>query len=236
MKNWLIGVWLLVCLGVVVARQHEGAFVLAQEKFDDAAYKLGVAEADEELNAGTATLYCYGKAHRPFEKLDRETGLPYKRIAACVMNDEIKGRRAGHDARIREYIQKRGLPSNSFKRWERELFDLRGYYQGRVKTETPCPLTRSGRAVKSPDRKYKIRLVKTKLQIDDYPVVDGVCVVVSVGSVDHEALGVLYDGDIDFFWGPKESGFAVMRVREEGETPMFMALDLKRGEWLRASE
>ena len=92
-------------------------------------YHAGRAEADEQLIAGKATLYTYGlRRHDEIEFLDRETGLPFEPVAGCVVNETIHGRAAGHNDRIREFIAERGLPRNSFKRWEKDLFDLKGYY------------------------------------------------------------------------------------------------------------
>jgi hypothetical protein len=89
-----------------------------------AGYKAGAAEADKDLEEGVVAFYIYGLRRSP-EFLDRKTGLPCKVIAACVVNDTLVGRAAGHNDRINEYIVERGLPSNSFKRWEKELFDDR---------------------------------------------------------------------------------------------------------------
>jgi hypothetical protein len=70
-----------------------------------------------------------------------------------------------------------------------------------------------------------------KYQYFDGTFKDGPALIVSVNGVDHEALLVFYTGNVDFFWGPKESGFAVIRSKGEYGTS-FMALDLKRGKCL----
>jgi hypothetical protein len=59
--------------------------------------------------------------------------------------------------------------------------------------------------------------------------------VVSVDGTDHTQLIALYDGEMDVVWGPGGSGFAVIRCKAQ-DGPYFMALDLKRAEWLRASK
>ena len=78
-------------------------------------YKVGAAEADNELKAGRASIYVYGL--RPeSENQDQETGLPYQGIAGCLVDERIVGRAVGHNERIAEYIREQGLPSNSSKR------------------------------------------------------------------------------------------------------------------------
>jgi hypothetical protein len=168
-----------------------------------------------------------------FEHLDRETGLPERGIAGCRVDDEILGRAAGHNERIADSIKEHGLPGSSFKRWEKELFDLKGDYGSRIKTEKPHRLTVGGPAVKSSDGRYTIRPVKSQFKKDDGSLGDVLGVVVGVDGVDHEALKVFIDqGKTDFFWGPKDSGFAVIRSERKDES-CYMALDLKRGHWLR---
>ncbi|MFI5458550.1 MAG: hypothetical protein ACHRXM_24215 [Isosphaerales bacterium] len=234
MNTCLISVCLLAFPGGSVVSQGPDAPIDEwNKKGYAAAYKVGVAEADKELKEGKATIYAYGLREAQ-EFLNRKTGVPYKVIAGCEVNREILARAAGHNDRIRKYIEERGLPSNSFKRWDKELFDLKGYYETRTETERPHRLSAGGTGVKSSDGKYRIRLVKTQFRDDDDgSVSDYASVVVSVDGVDHEPLHVLsYEGNVDFFCGPKDSGFAVIRCKGK-DKPAFMAVDLKRGRWLR---
>ena len=106
-------------------------------------YKQGVAEAEKELREGHATLYMSG-LQDGLEHLDRETGLPFTIVAACVVDDQTCGRERGHDARIREHIKVHGLPAGSFKKWEKELFELKEYYNARTQTAKPIPLAPGG--------------------------------------------------------------------------------------------
>jgi hypothetical protein len=78
-------------------------------------YKQGVAEAEKELKEGRPTLYLSG-LQMSLEHLDKETGLPYRVIAGCVVDDGIVGREQGHDETIREHIKAHGLPASSFKK------------------------------------------------------------------------------------------------------------------------
>jgi hypothetical protein len=199
-----------------------------------AAYEAGRKEADAELAAGQATIYRYGWV-RITEEMDRETGLPFRTIAGCVVDDEIIGRHDGHNARITESVKARGLPRNSFKSWEKELYHLRDTFEARAKSESPHRLTLGGPAFRASDGAYSIRPVKVASRRDDGRTVDDLAVVVGVNGVEHEPLRVFWDeGETDFLWGPEGAGFAIIRSKGEGE-PMYLAVDLKRGRWLRES-
>ena len=166
MKSAPFCAWLLVFHGEFLTGQEPDPLVRNKELYGNA-YKLGVAEADEELNAGNATIYQYGLVDMmTLELLDRRTGLPLYGIAGCKVDDAIIGRAEGHNHRIDEVIAKRGLPSNSFKPWEKELFDLKGCYQTRSKTEKSFRLALGGPPAKSPDGKCTLRLVKTQLEVE----------------------------------------------------------------------
>ena len=131
MKTFLIAICLLA-LNAAAAAQQLGAVVAPGGKSYAEGYNTGVAEAERELRDGSATLYIYGLRRSP-EFLDRSTGIPFEIIGDCVIDVETKGRADGHNGAIRKYVKERGLPSNSFKRWEEELFDLAGYYKLRAK-------------------------------------------------------------------------------------------------------
>jgi hypothetical protein len=229
----LTSVYLLAILGRTAIGQGPDAAIPIEDKGEyEAAYKLGRMEADQELKVGRATIYTYGLRNL-FEYLDRKTGLPEKGIAGCVVDDTIMGRGAGHNARIAEYIKEHGLPSNSFKRWEKELFDLKTYYESRTEAERPHRLTRGDPALRSPDGRYTFRPVKTWFEKDDGRLTDTLGIAVGGDGIRHDVLTVLWDeGDTDFLWGPEGSGFAVVRCMWK-EKPWYMALDLKRGRWLR---
>jgi hypothetical protein len=221
MKTTLIGGCLFALNAAMLFGQESRGHVGVSEGNYAAGCKAGVAEAEKELKEGKATLYTYGLRDRDgIEDLDRKTGLPFEAIAGCVVYDKLLGRAAGHNRRIAKYIEEHGLPSNSFKRWEKELFDLESYFAKRRKTEKPIPLIVGLPAEKSPDGKYAMRRAQKPRGL-----------IVSVDGIDHKALWISY-GNIDFFWGPKDSGFAVIRTSGVDGTS-FMAVDFKRGRRLR---
>jgi hypothetical protein len=224
----------LICIAVLAfhfeAVAAQVAVLLTNRGDYEAGYKKGVAAADRELKAGKATLFIYGLLE-DLELLDRETGLPLKPIAGCGANNEIVGRAAGHNKRIREYIAKEGLPSGSFKRWENGLFNLKEYYAWRTKTEKPIRLTPGGPAVKFSDGMYSIRLGKRQVKGKGGTLNDELFIVIRVAEVDHQA-SVWLEGNVDFFWGPKKSGFALIQC-EDDRGSSFTALDLKMRRTLR---
>jgi hypothetical protein len=85
------------------------------QKEQSPAYKMGYAqgmkEAQEEINKNHLTIYTFGLRRIPEDRkdVDKETGLPYKDIAGCIVNDYILGRAAGHDDVIRNHLGK-GTP------------------------------------------------------------------------------------------------------------------------------
>jgi hypothetical protein len=186
-----------------------------------------------ELEQGRATLYVYG-LRRGGDNLDRETGLPYEPIAGCVVDDTILGRANGHNARIKESIAAHGLPANSFKRWEKDLFDLKGYVETHLKAGPAVPLKVDGPAAKSPDGKHSIRVAKvtTKSVVDDKPYERVVLIVDDGRASDRPFSLVGLEGEPRLLWGPEGSGFAVVLYKnlwgEQAE-----AIDLHRGWWLR---
>ena len=189
-------------------------------------------EADRELEQGRATLYTYG-LRLGGDNLDRETGLPFEPIAACVVDDSIFGRADGHNARIKEHIAAHGLPANSFKRWEKEILDLKGYVATRLETEPAIPLKVDGPATKSPDGKHSVRVAKvTEKGLDGKPY-EHVVLTVDEGRISDRPVSLIgLKNEPRLLWGPEGSGFAVVLYHgawgEQAE-----AIDLHRGWWLR---
>jgi len=99
---------------------------IAASDRQDASYRQGVMEANAELERGVATLYTYG-LRRDLSLFDRTTGLPLLAIAGCMVDDHTVRRAQGHNDTINRYIAQRGLPPNSFKPWEWELYHLKKY-------------------------------------------------------------------------------------------------------------
>jgi hypothetical protein len=192
----------------------------------------GRAEAARELRRGEASIWTYGLNMKLFyESIDRETGLYFSSFG-CVIDDEIEGRVEGHNAKIAEHIRAHGPPKNSFKRWEKELFALKDYFEERCLTEKPIRLTAGGRAVSSPDGEYLVRLVKRPDRMNGRPI-ESVWIVVGEKDIESRRTS-LWPKDAEMIWGPKGSWFAIIRGKSRtGDGLDYMALDLKQVRTIR---
>jgi hypothetical protein len=204
---------------------------IAASDQDDASYRQGVVEANVELERNVATLYTYGLS-RDLSLFDRTTGLPLLPIAGCMVDDHTVRRAQGHNDTINRYIALRGLPPNSFKPWEWELYHLKKYYALKMKAETPARLVPGGPAVKSPAGKYAVRLVDRPHKRADGTLTPNLSIIVTVDNKDQEGLYAASAATIDFLWGPPGSGFIVVRTKAEDGFYWFSAVDLKRGKEL----
>ena len=200
-----------------------------------AAYALGGEEATQELRDGRATIYAYGLLR---DSLDRETGLRFEAIAGCCVDDAILGRAAGHNDRIKEHIRAHGLPGNSLKRWEDELFDLKGYFARRSKMVEPHPMVAGDAPVKSNDGRYTLALreipierrIRPEMRLEMLVTRDDASRIVPMHPIGAEA------GKTEFFWGP-QARLAFFRWREYPEghfaDQVIGVLDLDSGRWVR---
>ena len=90
-----------------------------------------------------------------------------------------------------------------------------------------------GPTVRSPDSAYSIRPVRSRFEKDDGTQGNVLGIDVGEGSRFHPVQNILWDeGETEMLWGPSGSGFAVIRCRN-ARGDHFMALDLRRGQWLR---
>jgi hypothetical protein len=216
--------------------------VLGQDPLDSlkmsdaykAAYEQGQAEADRELEDQVATIYTYGLPENPFNHLDRETGLPYSGFG-CVVDDKILGRTEGHNDRIMESIKAHGLPKGSFKPWEKELFGLKDYVESRKKRDKPEIVTVNGPALKSPDGIYTIKpFVKEAKGIDGKVEKELAIEVSGDGRPPREVwLSSDVNGKVEWFWGPKGSGF-VVAVIPATRADFLKAIDLRGARTLQS--
>jgi hypothetical protein len=149
------------------------------------------------------------------------------------------GRGAGHDERISAYINAHGLPSNSFKKYESDLFDLRGFFDRESKAHQPARLKMGDALLKSPDGRYSIRAVEKAVKRDDSTPATELYVVIASDGAPERLLEMFWHESVtELLWGPKGSRFAVVRCKTAA-TPddyfscFYLAVDLERGEFLR---
>jgi hypothetical protein len=192
-------------------------------------YIRGCTEADQEIAKSEATIYTYG-LQVGSNNLDRETGLPLNPIAGCVVDETIEGRTTGHNARIRKYIEWFGLPSNSLKAWETELFDLCGFFGARWKAGHSIYLRAGGPAAISPDGDREVVLMEESVggHVKRLRVSIRVCGTRSGTEVDLFS----YRKPVELVWGPTRAGIAVLQGRTD-DAVYYEAIDLRAGAYLR---
>jgi hypothetical protein len=234
-------------------RSREDLARAGNPKEYDAAVVRGRAEADEQIKSNQAELWDYGTIIR-LDNIDRETGLFYTGFG-CVVDDQIIGRVEGHNARIEEYIRSHGLPKNSLKPWEKELFGLKEYFENRKLSEKPIRLMVGAPEARSPDGNHVVRLVKvpekvppprkdSELRVPPDPRVDEAARILlekdyitvqtpyfAVGDPGDKA-NLMYcfwrDIEPELVWGPKGSWFAVIKGRMTKDGPAdYEAIDLR---------
>src|SRR5262249_2489215 len=133
----------------------------------------------------------------------------------------------------------KGLPPSSFKPWMKELSDLKAFFDERTKTEKPLTVTVGDPAVTAPDGATTVRAVIERVARNDGTSLERLAAEVRPGGapLSHGPAVLLTAGDKSFelVWGPKGSGFAVLKwpPGAGGPVPSYLALDLRRGAWLR---
>jgi len=210
-----------------------GAWAFAEYQRNGIYYAAGWWDAECELWRGEATIYwgllgiglgdtCY---------IDRDTGLPVCGLSCCTPRTGDSARVKGHNDHIAQYVRWHGLPKNTLKPWEQELFDLYRYFDDRSRTNVPTRLLVGGPAVVSPDGRNSVRLVDGAK--DAGIPYNSRRVVITAGNVVlHQYYAHFKKGDSDLFWGPEGSRFAVIRsVHEKREH--YVAYDLRTGRHLR---
>jgi hypothetical protein len=196
-------------------------------------YASGWWAAECELWRGEVTIYgTGGLVVGDICNFDEETGLPVTTVGSGCRSSEGDFERVnGHNDHVAQYIRWHGLPKNTLKPWEHELFNLARFFDDRSRTDVPKPLVAGGPALVSPDGKNSVRPVAGVK--DDGSPSPSLKVVVSAGNVVlHESYGRWGKGDSDLLWGPEGSRFAVIRSISEN-TEHYVAYDLRTGGLLR---
>jgi hypothetical protein len=91
----------------------------------------GRLEADWEWSEGRATIFGYGLM-RGAHQVDRETGLPFKSIAGCVVTERIMQRARWHNERIMALIARDGMPAYSWKVREPGVCEMEAMWKRRI--------------------------------------------------------------------------------------------------------
>jgi hypothetical protein len=190
-------------------------------------YDSGWWEAERELWRGDATIYgSAGLRRGDLCDVDQDTGLPVQ-SPGCVADLSYDERMKGHNDHIAQFIRWHGLPKNTLKPWEDELFNLAHFFDDNSKIEVPGHLDAGGPGLVSPDGRHRVRLVK------DATAKDLQMVVITVGDKVVADWNVHTGVGASLQWGPRGSRFVVIRsITETGER--YVAYDLTTGRHLRS--
>ena len=191
-------------------------------------YDSGWWEAERELWRGEATIYgSAGLRRGDICDIDQDTGLPVQ-SPGCQTDVSYDERMKGHNDHIAQYIRWHGLPKNTLKPWEDELFNLARCFDDKSRIDVPSQLYAGGPAMVSPDGRNRVRLVK------DAVVKDLQMVVISAGDNVMADWNVhTGEGASELQWGPRGSRFAVIRSTTE-TCERYVAYDLRTGRRLRS--
>jgi hypothetical protein len=198
-------------------------------------YLFGWWDAEREHWIGNATIYevCL-PMYAGSDNLDRGTGLPILRCFGgyCSLADyDIDARTRGHNDCITNYIRWHGLPANTLRPWEDQLYNLRRFFEEHSRTEAPKPLRANGSTVVSPDGLNSVRVLSYP---QGQPVPGGrLWLAITAGRVTLNRCCVRFvRGESDLLWGPKGSRVVVIRSISESEEK-YSAFDLRTGLHLR---
>jgi hypothetical protein len=201
------------------------------------AYRQARNEADAALKDGRARLFSFGMLG--MSDLDPETGLGVEKIAGCVVTPEVLGRTEGNNDRVRAWVKQNGPAPNSLVRWKDDLSDLPAFFAAKAKAGATIPLRIGGPTLTSPDGRYTLRQVGTRVERGEPPKTR---TVITVGLEVRERGDFLEvvtddwgDGLTDLAWGPHGAPFAVIKIRQDDE-PDFQILHLRPLDWLSGGE
>jgi hypothetical protein len=160
--------------------------------------------------------------------VDRKTGLPIRTVdtCGCVVRESEVRRAQGHNDHVEQYIRWNGLPRNSLKPWEQELFHLAEYFDDWARIGPPFHLAEGGPANVSPDGKSSVRpaAVANSGGLDVFIFAEN-------NRVSAQSI-VCEDGKCELVWGPGGSRFVIFRSFYDDRVH-FAAYDLKTGQHLR---
>lgn len=192
-------------------------------------YEQGRREADAQIASGVVTIYAYG-LRMPLSNFDPDTGLPFQAIAGCVVDDQILGRAQGHNERVLQYVKSGKTPMNSHKDWTDDLNDLLRTYTSQSQLQKPVRLTAGGPPFVSPDGRFKVQFVCSECD-QQKPVapmhLEAKLMIAAPGSKSPRSYTCFHGKNpMDFVFGPRGSGFGVIRTETPERVVDFQAVDL----------
>lgn len=198
------------------------------------AYRAGWSAAEQEIATARAAICVYGLI-RELPEVSAETGLPYRRVAWCVVDDDICGFADGYNSCIGQWLNRNGLPRWSRKEWAGVLKSRWSYFDSAARVAPPAMMTANCEPVHSPDGQWSVCRESDRARPDEERIVvtgETGTSVVEMSSDSTEDLAELV-------WGPPGSDIAIIRWRaatvsdsEDIPASTYRVLDLRTGDFL----
>ena len=191
------------------------------------AYEQGVRAAEAEWRKGDVTFYTRGGGPGGL-CVDLKTGIPHRILASCITSPEIQERMRGHNERVLQLIDQRGLPPGNKRAWLPQILAPIKYW--RSQERLPLVLRLGQGEVVSPEGGVRLRLGPAPPYPGPRLLVtrNGEQIALSISAQEGE------DAEVEVQWGPAKSDLLFVR-----ETPaalrgleLFCAFDTRTGRLL----
>ncbi|MEQ8820478.1 MAG: hypothetical protein RLY93_09545 [Sumerlaeia bacterium] len=194
------------------------------------ANQRGISEAEQSWTSGDPTIYVYGLRMGKYD-FDAETGLPIKQVAGCKVTSAQAEYVRAHNARVRQLIREKGLPTTSRMKTLDKLENPVAVYDNRRARRTQLKL--NGAAITSPDGRFNVRWSTESSHLGAKMIV-----VTDRQSNSVSKSYYFYDGPVYAVWGPEGTDSVLLcdsdRQEGFGRQVSVGALDLASGLWIAA--
>jgi hypothetical protein len=199
------------------------------------AFLQGQARARRDIANDQACFLTFG-LHRRGSWVDTASGLMIRPIAGCVVNDSIVNTAYGYDDYIAIWVNTKGIPAYSLKKWNINFSDPRSYFEECAAKKATIPAPMNGAPVRSPEGQFELRFDSI---YSDYVGRRMPELVIRKDTVEYVASTSLAGIDaLEIAWGPPNSNIALIRYSYGGDTSDFQGplyyevFDLSNGELL----
>ncbi len=198
--------------------------VWCSSAFASKAYDAGAEEARNDLKAEYAYVYTFGLRGAERYDLNETTGLPYRAIAGCIVDNDITDRARGYNETVQAWIKEHGKPpANSIKPYADQLKELPRFWA--TSADAPAALTQDPAKI---DEAHTI-----KLNPVDERGYSTLVLKSDAGDVTH-FLAVDPIRNVTFKPGPAGSRTVVVRFDNADGSVCYMVIETRRGAGMMA--
>jgi hypothetical protein len=189
-------------------------------------YRLGISQANKDISDSIAMILDPVDASE--EHVDRATGLYLWSMGWDIHDKGTEGYVAGYNSTVHAYVEKNGIPTYSWKKWEDIIFNAAAYFD-RDPSIKPEILRNGSVGITLPDSKTLISL-KTNSTGNIYLICFGVD-----SSICETAWPVSpVNEELKCIWGPIGSNLLFIRgLYGRTKIPVTGVLEVNRGLELR---